>query len=156
ETVSDTLASVLKEEPDLSLVPPKARRLVRCCLQKDPKQRLQDISDARLLLEEVPVEVPIEVSKVHRWPWIAVAALLLLALATLGIIHFREPTPVAPALMKFEIPIPEQVRIAVTGTFELSPDGRRLVFSATGPDGVTRLWVREMDVVDAKPLIGTE
>src|SRR5580700_11178238 len=46
ETISDTLAAVLKEEPDLMRVPPKVRRLIESCLKKDPKQRLRDIGDA--------------------------------------------------------------------------------------------------------------
>jgi eukaryotic-like serine/threonine-protein kinase len=51
ETVSDTLAAVLKEEPDLSLAPEKTRRLLRACLEKDPKRRLRDIGDAGRLLD---------------------------------------------------------------------------------------------------------
>ena len=52
ETVSDTLAAVLKEEPDLRLAPGKTRRLLLACLEKDPKRRLRDIGDMGRLLEE--------------------------------------------------------------------------------------------------------
>src|SRR5437763_786233 len=56
ETVSDVLASVLKSEPDWSAlgadVPPRVRRVLARCLQKDPRQRLHDIGDARLELLE--------------------------------------------------------------------------------------------------------
>jgi len=45
ETVSDTLAAVLTKEPDLSVAPPKVRRLLARCLEKDPKKRLRDIGD---------------------------------------------------------------------------------------------------------------
>src|ERR1700684_1695482 len=48
ETVSDTLAAVLKEEPDLALAPERTRRLLRRCLEKDPKRRLRDIGDVGL------------------------------------------------------------------------------------------------------------
>ena len=51
ETVSDILAGVLKEEPDLSAVPVELRRLIAKCLAKDPKQRLRDIGDAWELLD---------------------------------------------------------------------------------------------------------
>ena len=51
-TVSDTLASVLKEAPDLGWVPAQARTLVRHCLEKDPRRRMRDIADARLLLKD--------------------------------------------------------------------------------------------------------
>src|SRR5580658_7588977 len=52
ETVSDTLAQVLTKEPDWEQVPAQARKLVRRCLEKDPKLRLRDIGDAWELLEE--------------------------------------------------------------------------------------------------------
>ena len=52
ETVSETLASVLKEAPDLSRVPIRVRRLLRSCLQKSPDERLHDISDWKLLLDD--------------------------------------------------------------------------------------------------------
>src|SRR5262249_31964572 len=58
ETVSDTLAAVLKQEPDLMRVPAKVRRLLQACLQKDPKQRLQAIGDWRLMLEETAQPAP--------------------------------------------------------------------------------------------------
>ncbi len=51
EDLTDTLASVVKEHPDLSAVPPRVRRLLEECLRKDPKKRLQAIGDMRLLLE---------------------------------------------------------------------------------------------------------
>ena len=54
ETVSDTLAAVLTREPDWNRVPPGTERLLRRCLEKDPKQRLRDIGDARFLLNENP------------------------------------------------------------------------------------------------------
>src|SRR5580700_6712481 len=54
ETISHTLAAVLTKEPDLQQVPPKVRRLLRRCLEKDPAKRLRDIGDVALLLEEQP------------------------------------------------------------------------------------------------------
>src|SRR6266852_3278248 len=54
QTVSDTLAAVLKTEPDLTQVLPQARRLLRLCLEKDPKRRLRDIGDFRILCQEPP------------------------------------------------------------------------------------------------------
>ncbi len=51
-TASDVLAQVLTKEPDLNRVPAKVRRLLRRCLEKDPKQRLRDIGEWRFLLED--------------------------------------------------------------------------------------------------------
>src|SRR5262252_1398786 len=54
EAVTDTLAAVIKEEPDWSLLPAatpvRLRVLLLRCLQKDPRQRLRDIGDARISL----------------------------------------------------------------------------------------------------------
>src|SRR5712691_3519780 len=78
-TVSDILASVLKEEPNLDQVPAKVRPLLRRCLEKEPKKRLQAIGDWELLLNVGAVHVP----PAHGRPvaWIVVAAVLVIALA---------------------------------------------------------------------------
>ena len=52
ETVSHSLAAVLNKEPDLQQAPVKVRRLLQSCLEKDPRQRLRDIGDGALLLQE--------------------------------------------------------------------------------------------------------
>jgi serine/threonine protein kinase len=54
ETASDSLAAVLKDEPEWDRVPQKAQRLLRRCLEKDPKRRLRDIADAMALIDEGP------------------------------------------------------------------------------------------------------
>src|SRR5437867_7634264 len=57
ESVGDTLASVLKIEPDWRALPgatpPTIRRLVERCLTKDRRQRLQAIGEARITIEDV-------------------------------------------------------------------------------------------------------
>src|SRR5580658_8151546 len=66
ETVTDTLAAVIKEEPDWSRLPAgtpiRVRVLLQRCLQKDPKQRLRDIGDARISIDEVRSGAPLETS----------------------------------------------------------------------------------------------
>ena len=57
ESVVETLGAVIHQEPDWGAVPERARRLLRWCLEKDPKQRLHAIGDARRVLEEVPERV---------------------------------------------------------------------------------------------------
>src|SRR6202795_366156 len=58
EDVSETLASVIRDEPDLSKTPAKARKLLARCLAKDPKRRLRDIGEAPFLLENAGVNAP--------------------------------------------------------------------------------------------------
>jgi len=67
ETVSDTLAAVLTREVPLELVPAAARNLLHRCLEKDPRQRLRDIGDARFLMEEIQVDPP---QIARRWSWL--------------------------------------------------------------------------------------
>src|SRR5207302_1900083 len=115
------------------------------------RQRLRDISGARILLDNPP-----EPAQAARRPWgWATAGALALALAALSSIHFRE-TPPQPAAIRFQVPPPEG------GTFSLpfmalSPDGRKLAFTATGKGGgQPLLWVRALDSLEARALPGTE
>ena len=110
ETTSDILACVIRAEPDWSSipgsVPPRIRELLRRCLQKDPKQRLRDIGDARIAIEELLSGSPVERASAEisvaqtPWrramPWVLLAAGLVLGAAGAGLIawHWR----LAPAL----------------------------------------------------------
>ena len=82
ETVTDVLASVVRQDPDLKRVPEKVRPLLQRCLEKDPKRRLRDAGDAMLLLDTAPATtVAAKTSKTPLLALGAVAALLALALA---------------------------------------------------------------------------
>jgi serine/threonine protein kinase len=81
ESVSEILASVLKQEPDLSGVAPQVRKLLQSCLEKQPANRLRDIGDAWQLIESAPERsLP---SESGRRPWIAWSLVALLAVACL-------------------------------------------------------------------------
>ncbi len=150
DSTSDVLAAVLTTEPDLNLVPPKVRRLISSCLQKDPAQRLHDIADYSLLLEDPPaLEKP--PSRLHQLlPWIVSA--ILLAAFGLFVLLRPGPKPPAPATVRFQIFEPG----TANGIFFLSPDGRTLGYIARGSDGRSRMWVRPLDSVNSRLLPGTE
>jgi eukaryotic-like serine/threonine-protein kinase len=144
DTVSHTLAAVLKEEPDWNRIPVKALPLLQHCLEKDPKRRLRDIGDMYLLLETPSIS-----GRTHR-PWLAWGAVVfLMALAALSFIHFRE-RPSAPATVQFQISPPESMPQGET--FAVSPDGRHLAFAAPGSDGVARLWIRDLESLEVRTL----
>jgi serine/threonine protein kinase len=63
EDLTETLASVVKDKPDLSGVPAPARRLLERCLEKDPRKRLRDIGDMELLLADPSAPVSIAPSR---------------------------------------------------------------------------------------------
>jgi len=156
EDLTEVLASVIKEEPRWDAVPPKLQRLLRACLEKDPKLRLRDIGDAWRLLEEPPPPSTAASDpsrpRVGTGGWIA-AGVFALAAAAVSVVHFREQAPVAEPV-RFEVPPPAKNNFDVY--LALSPNGRHLAFTATGVDGLIRIWVRDLETLEARPLNGTE
>jgi serine/threonine protein kinase len=150
ETISDTLAAVLKTEPDLAQVPVKVRRLLEACLQKDPKQRLQAIGDWRLLVEDTPLAGDVGRGKL---PWAAVAGVLAVALLVLSFLYFRR-APELQRVLKLSVPSPEKAPFDPVSLPAVSPDGRRLAFTAAAA-GKVSLWVRDLDSLTARELPGT-
>jgi Tol biopolymer transport system component/predicted Ser/Thr protein kinase len=161
ETVTDTLAAVVLSEPKLADAPSQVRRLLKNCLEKDPQKRLRDIGDAMTLLEEAPAGAPAtpaaiapSQSRLGKLAWM-IAGLGILAAGALAFVHFRETPPVAETV-RFRDALPENGSFTITGVSALSPDGRKLAFSAAGADGVPRIWLRSMDSLVAQPLPGSE
>ncbi len=165
DTITDIVAAVVKNEPEWTALPadtpPAIRRLLKRCLAKDARERLHDIGDARLDIAEAqsePTQAPVVASPMSHtrssraWPIAAaVAALTAIALAWPAVLHLRETAPDAPE-MRLEIATPTT---SDPFSFAVSPDGRRLVFVATG-DGRPRLWLRALDTASAQLLAGTE
>jgi eukaryotic-like serine/threonine-protein kinase len=169
DAVTETLAAVLKNEPDWkplpAATPMRVRVLLQRCLQKDSKQRLQAIGDARISLDEVlsgaPEAAPGIVAASPAWrralPW-AVASVAVLAALTLGWLYVSSVSSPAPKrLLRYEIFPPEKASFEsiVKPSVALSPDGRHLAFTATR-GGTTQLWVRDLDSLLSRPLSGTE
>ena len=145
DTMSDTLAAVLKEEPDWNRIPVKALPLLRHCLEKDPKRRLRDFGDMHLLLETP--SVPVRTNRL--WLGWGAVAVFLIAFAALSVVHFRE-RPLVSAPVQFQISPSES--LLEGDAFAVSPDGRHLAFAATGSDGVTHLWIRDLDSLKVRVL----
>jgi eukaryotic-like serine/threonine-protein kinase len=150
EDITETLALVTKGEPKWEGIPVSVQRLLKSCLQKDPKCRLRDIGDAWQLLEEAPAPT---VASRSRLGTVALAATLALALGVLAFVHFREK-PAPADMVRFEIPPPAQS--SFTGYPIVSPDGRRVAVRMRGPDGRSQLWVRFLESLESRSLPGTE
>jgi serine/threonine-protein kinase len=160
ETTSDILAAVLKEEPDWSGIPAKAQPLLRRCLNKDPKNRLQAIGDARVELDELlsGVTEPITVTPIapsgQLWRRAIVVAVIVLITATVtgAIVWFA--SRVAPSrVLRFAIMAPNEAAVSLNGVSHdvaMTPDGSRLVY--VGANGTT-LFVRPLDQLEATPLV---
>lgn len=163
ESVAETLAAVLNLEPPLDAAPSQYRPIIARCLKKDPRVRYRDIGDVRIALEEALVpdgrtENIRASSTKMRIAW-AAAVLSTLLLTVLAFIHFSQRPADIPAI-RSSISSPEGTAFNSAGGFgggiALSPDGRRLVFSAIAADGKDQLWVRSLDSLTAQPLPGTE
>ena len=152
ETLTDVLASVTREDPDLARVPAQVRPMLLKCLEKDPKKRLRDIGDAMLLLTTTPATTTVAASSAWRSIVLGgIVAALALALGGLSYVHFRETLP-APDVVRFQLGLPDNVRFTQLGVSTISPDGRRVAFAAYGADGNARVWVRSFDSAEATPL----
>ena len=159
ETISDTLASVLRSDPDWNALPAETprrlRELLRRCLSRDPKQRLRDIGEARITLEELiaghdaGAEAPAAAAPVRsRAPamLMGVAGLLLGAIAMFAIGRALRPAAPEAPLRKFHLALP-----AVAGQTPMypaiSPDGRRVAYVFGGV-----VWLQSMGELEPREL----
>ena len=150
-TATESLAAVLHVEPDFSRVPARVRPLLAACLQKDPKRRLRDIGDARLLVRDGD---PVSASR-PRWSWLPWATTA--GFATLAAVTAWAPWREAqvPA-QEVRFHIAPQGTVPVSGAASISPDGRYFAYLSTGSDGVMRIRVRDLQSFEDRVLQGTE
>ncbi len=176
ETVSDTLASIIRSDPDWSALPAhtpsRVRDLLRRCLRKDPRQRLHDIADARLEIEEALVApAPSEPAAVSApaspaasrqaivWA-VAAFGLVVGALAALLLLRTLSPAPPPPGTppVRSVLPLPAGMNFlppTFRSSVAISPDGGRLALRATR-GGVTQLYLQTFERLEASPVAGTE
>jgi len=169
ETVTESLAAVIMKDPDWSQLsaatPMRVRVLLQRCLQKDPKQRLRDIGDARISLDEAlsgaPDLAPVirdEVAVVPLWrralPWALFGVMTAVALAVAFVRFGEKPHAPAAQVQRYEFAAPDA---SVTSGGLLSPDGTRLLlFQNSVGNTPSRLWLRRTDSLEAHPIDGTE
>jgi len=172
DTVTDTLAGVLKTEIDLAELPdstPAAiRRLLRRCLERNPKNRLHDIADARIELAEAlsrpdesasPALPEVASSRKFRWWQFAAGAAVALAV---GLIAGRslQPRPELPPLVQAIVETPPGAELVTTGgapgPVVVSPDGSQLAFTARDEGGEIRLYVHALASGTTKAIPGSE
>ena len=154
KTQASLVASILKEEPrPLFEMQPRTPRgvaeVVRTCLEKDPEKRWQSARDVKHALRWMAAEAPpsIPARSVRAWQGLAV----LMAAIALGMAVWMSQ-PAAPGSPgRFEAPVPENVTLE--DAVSVSPDGRKLAFTAAAPGG---LWLRDLDALEWRRLPGTE
>ena len=143
ENLTEVLASVVKDQPDLSHTPPRLQRLLRKCLEKDPRHRLRDIGDVWELLPDGAAREGVLATRRTPAPWV-VAAGCALAAAALAVLQFRHTPTASPPLIKFQLDVPE-----VAGAIHaiISPDGKRILYAAAN-----QLRVRDLDSIEARAI----
>ncbi len=162
-SVPETLGLIFSREPDLTTLPTatpaRVRTLIARCLVKDPRQRMRDIGEARLALDDArdgPGAVqPSPVPTLWRWaPWGVAAALALVAAWAL----WGQPraATTAPQVTYLEIGYPRDVEpISSSNTAHaISPDGRTVAMIGM-KDGVRRVFLRRLDRAVATELPDT-
>jgi eukaryotic-like serine/threonine-protein kinase len=164
ETISDSLAAVITREPNWDALPeetpPHLVRLLRRCLRKDPKLRLRDIGEARIMLDE-PEDVAASPPQRARRAWLpwVVAAFAVTAAAAAAVAWLR-PKPAEPLTVRFPLQFAEGTTGPPSGRAAPqavpSPDGRYVAFVANSSDGRTSLWVRPLASASARHLDKTE
>ena len=151
DSVSDTLAGVLRDEISTdalpSGVPESIRRLIARCLDRDPRNRLRDIGEARILLstaavsedEAAPEVAPRRSRTAAVVPWAVALAAVVAAFFAWRI----SPTETsrAPQAMRFSV---DAYHVGGAGVV-VSPDGRQLAFRQSVGDFTGTLWVRPLD-----------
>ncbi|MCA1580878.1 MAG: serine/threonine-protein kinase [Acidobacteria bacterium] len=148
------------------LSPPVLDRVIRKSLAKDPDERWQNAADLGSELEWISEERGLAASAAipaatgwRRREGVLLGIAVLLAAGSLALLVLRRPAAQPPREVRFTIPVPEGT---VFGTFTeagavaVSPDGRRLAFTAIPPGGRSALWVRDLDALAARALPGTE
>jgi serine/threonine-protein kinase len=174
DSVTELLAAVLRDEPDLSALPAgtprRVRDLIARCQIKDPRRRLQAIGEARIALDEAianpreeasVVPAPTVAQKTSRWsravPW-AVAGVLAIAAAIRWVPAAPDAPVRSPLRLSIELsPTASIVPDLLGPSVVVSPDGTIAAFRGVLQKGEKpRIFVRRLDQTDAVPLAGTD
>ena len=156
EDVTSTLAKVIEAEPKWDGVPPRVQRLLKKCLEKDPKDRLRDIGDAWELLES-GAEAPRGLKPAPQW---AAIGALVVALGVALWAPWRSEKAVDKPLVRLDVDLGADVALPPPDpngpAVVPSPDGTRIAYVASVSGGPVRLFTRRLDQVKATELPGTQ
>ena len=172
-TSSDTIVAVLDREPDWRALPDATpahvRRLLRRCLEKDPRRRVRDIGDVASDLhgdriDELVTSPGASSRRLSGWALALAAVGLVAAASAITAVVMRRDGAGGPApyAIRFSVPPPAGANLGgaipdvEVNYLALSPDGSQLAMVATGPKSPSRIWVRRLSTLVAEPVVGTD
>jgi eukaryotic-like serine/threonine-protein kinase len=169
DTTTDVLAAILNSEPDWSALPralpPSVGQLLRRCLEKNPRNRLRDVGDARIELRATPAPDPTLPLAARETPlrrsllWFsagAVVAAAMLAGYARWVGTGEPPTAVRAARVVVALPPDVTLALRPGSAVALAPDGRRLAYTARKANGPVQLYVRTLDRYESVVMPGTD
>ncbi len=167
EDISEVLGSVLKLEPEWNALPADlpapVRRLLKRCLEKDPKKRLRDLAEGLLQMEEaLTTPAPSatiaarDVRALSRSTILMGVACLIVACGATGAFVWNlRPSPAPQPVSRLVVPLPPDERLLRSrSTIAFSPDGTQLAYIG-GADTGRQIYTRALDTFEIKPLAGT-
>ncbi|HEY3176908.1 MAG TPA: protein kinase [Candidatus Polarisedimenticolia bacterium] len=173
ETMSETLAAVMRDEPDWSALPSgisqRWRRLLERCLSKDPRRRVQAIGEARIVLEDLAANRldplreegatprPALAGRTAIIPWILATIAVVVAVVAVAMTLWRTPPPTSTATELSIVPAGgEQVGLDISyHPMAIAPDGRSIAYT-TRVGGVIKLRLRRLDTREDLEIAGAD
>lgn len=157
ETITETLASILKSDPYWQALPATTPHTIRVllhrCLQRDAGRRFRDAADVRIEIDEAGNTAATSTASRSLFPRAAwcIAAVCFTAALVFGYLYFRQaPAGVQSVVLEVNTPPTSE-----PSSLAISPDGRSLAYVAS-TEGRQQLWLRRLDERIAIPLAGTE
>ena len=169
ETLTDIVAAVVTKEPNWAALPAGTphpmRLLIRRCVQKDQAQRLHDIADARIEMQELGVDPSASVMSsgflaVTRVRWlvlIPVALAVVLVVDLIGRAFWKGAATTSAPVARLELALPPGVELYANNapSVAVSPDGRRVAFIGVLA-GTRQIYVRDLSGWNSVALRGTD
>jgi Tol biopolymer transport system component len=163
------ISSIISSQPPpvstvQSLVPAGLDHLIARCLAKDPEDRWQSARDMKLQLTwiaEAPPSPSSPTTKAtssrERLAWALACVVLVALIGAIATILVLRRAPAAVEPVQFVMLPPENASFSTDLNAQaVSPDGRQIVFVASGADGTPQLWIRRLDSLHARTLAGTD
>jgi Tol biopolymer transport system component/predicted Ser/Thr protein kinase len=155
ESAVEILGGVLNKEPDLSAAPRRVHKLLRWCLEKDRKDRLASISDARRLLTENVAATPVAMAArpIRKHPLVWALALIAIASLVFAVVAVQmRPAAVEKTTARFTIPLPPGAEI--TSYPAITSDGRTVAYVTQQGTDDSQLYLRDLHSFESRAVAG--